>query len=155
MASAPILVVHSEEEMNAAARRLAPLLTPGRPLLLTGPIGAGKSHLARGLIQAMLGRNEDVPSPTYTIVQTYIAKDFEIWHADLYRISDSSEIIELGLDEALAEAAVIIEWPDRLPRELVPSSAIHIEIQPIGDTREVRVSGQVIADILQVLGADV
>ena len=110
-------VTSSPEETEALAARLAGHLAPGDRLLLEGPVGAGKSHFARALIraeQARFGLVEDIPSPTFTLVQTYWAGDLEIWHVDLYRLTDPTEVVELGLDEAMETAACLIEWPDRL-----------------------------------------
>ena len=104
----------SPQATTALARALAPALRAGDVLLLDGPIGTGKTHFARALIQALLPRPEDVPSPTFTLVQTYNAPDFEIWHADLYRLSHPEEAIELGLDEAFEHALCLVEWPERL-----------------------------------------
>ena len=89
------------------------LLRAGDCVLLEGPIGAGKTHFCRALIRARLGREEDVPSPTFTLVQTYDA-DVEIWHADLYRLSHPDEALELGLEDAFASAICLVEWPERL-----------------------------------------
>jgi tRNA threonylcarbamoyladenosine biosynthesis protein TsaE len=99
------------------AQAMAPHLRPGDTLALTGDLGAGKSHFARALIAARLdraGRSEEIPSPTYTLVQTYHDGETEIWHADLYRLADAGEIAELGLEEAFAEAIVLVEWAGRL-----------------------------------------
>ena len=107
----------ADEALTAClARVLAALLGRGDSLLLDGPVGAGKTHFARALIRARQGdAAEDVPSPTFTIVQTYEdAAGTEIWHADLYRLTDPSELVELGLDEALPTAVTLIEWPDRM-----------------------------------------
>lgn len=101
---------------TAMAQALAPVLARGDAVFLEGPLGAGKTHFARAVIQARLaelGLYEDVPSPTFTLVQTY-PTDPPIWHADLYRLSDVEEVYELGLDEGLAEGVALIEWPDRL-----------------------------------------
>lgn len=102
------------------AEALAALAQPGLVVLLDGPVGAGKTTLARQTIQTLLaqaGRMEDIPSPTFTIVQTYEAQHFEVWHADLYRLTSTSELTELGLDEAFDTAFCLIEWPDRLGAE--------------------------------------
>ena len=141
MSSAPStlsLDVPSEDGMAALGARLAAHVEPGDIILLDGPIGAGKTHLARALIQSLLKTPEDVPSPTFTLVQTYQSPRFDIWHADLYRLADSSELIELGLDEAIGNAVVLIEWPDRLPPELAETASLRIAIEPRGDTRSVR-----------------
>lgn len=92
------------------------MLRPGDVYCLAGPLGAGKTAFARAAIDAALraeGRPEDIPSPTFTLVQTYEAA-CPIWHADLYRLTDPEEALELGLDEAFETAAVFIEWPERL-----------------------------------------
>ncbi|MES2845751.1 MAG: tRNA (adenosine(37)-N6)-threonylcarbamoyltransferase complex ATPase subunit type 1 TsaE [Pseudomonadota bacterium] len=113
---------------------LAARLGPGDCVLLDGPIGAGKTHLARAIIRARLGRMEDVPSPTFTLVQTYDEGDIEIWHADLYRLSHPDEVLELGLDEALDHAICLIEWPDRMG-SLLPPDAIRITLSTEGEGR--------------------
>lgn len=132
--------ITSELETTALGRRLAPILLPGDTVLLRGQIGAGKSHLARAIIQARLDQIEDIPSPTFTLVQTYSTDGIEIWHADLYRLGDSSELIELGLDEAMDQAIVLIEWPDRLPSEMLPKQKLEIEIDHSAQTRRVTLS---------------
>lgn len=102
---------------DALARSIAPHLAAGDILALSGDLGAGKSHFARALIAerlAALGRAEEIPSPSYTLVQTYALDGVELWHADLYRLGDAGEIAELGLDEAFATAIAVVEWADRL-----------------------------------------
>ncbi len=104
------------------ADSLAAAAAPGQVILLEGPVGAGKTALARRIIQTLLTAHdtfEDVPSPTFTIVQTYEAGPLEIWHADLYRLTATSELEELGLDAAFDDAFCLVEWPDRLG-QLVP-----------------------------------
>lgn len=108
----------------AATHRLAEALAaaarPGLVVLLDGPVGAGKTTLARHIIQSRLARAglfEDVPSPTFTIVQSYEAGPLEIWHADLYRLSATSELEELGLSAAFETAFCLVEWPDRLGQD--------------------------------------
>lgn len=136
----------------ALAALLAPRLTPGDVVLLTGDIGAGKTHFARCLIQSLLTTPEDVPSPTYTLVQTYPVPTGELWHADLYRLTNTSEVFELGLIDAFDDAICLVEWPDRLS-DLAPSGALHLTLtQGAGDEDrrlEFRWSGDAWADKLQ------
>lgn len=129
----------SDEETNLLGQWFASHLGAGDVLLLRGPIGAGKSHLARALIRARIGRIEDVPSPTFTLVQTYHA-DVEIWHADLYRLSHPDEVLELGLDEAFSTAICLIEWPDRLG-SLAPETALTLELSSEAEGRRATLSG--------------
>ena len=101
------------ETLGAA---LAAALRPGDVVALYGALGAGKTTLARGLLRG-LGHAGDVASPTFPIVQAYAPPDTRIplWHVDLYRIEDPAELEEIGLEEARTEAALVIEWPERLP----------------------------------------
>jgi len=106
-------------------------MRPADVVLLSGPIGAGKSYFARALIQGLLADFdviEDIPSPTFTLVQTYQAGELEIWHSDLYRLSNLSEIDELGLTDAFETALCLVEWPDRLGRA-TPQSALSMSFQ--------------------------
>lgn len=119
---------------------LAQLLCPGDTVLLSGGIGAGKTHLARAFIQARLGHAEDVPSPSFTLVQTYHATDCEIWHADLYRLSHPDEVLELGLEAAFETEICFVEWPDRLGVS-APSIALNIALTPKGEGREAVFTG--------------
>ncbi|WP_372571563.1 tRNA (adenosine(37)-N6)-threonylcarbamoyltransferase complex ATPase subunit type 1 TsaE [Ruegeria jejuensis] len=115
----------SPAETTALAQKLGLTLEPGDCLLLIGPIGSGKTHFARHLIQNLMSEVEDVPSPTYTLVQTYETRQGELWHADLYRLTSTAEIEELGLSDAFETAICLIEWPDRLA-ELTPDTALQI-----------------------------
>lgn len=122
-----------ESRTRALARALAPHLGAGDVLALRGEIGAGKSLFARALIKARLaavGRDEDVPSPTFTLVQTYRAGDLEIWHSDLYRLADPDEVFELGLDEAFGTALCLVEWPERLGAAALPAEALTLAFAP-------------------------
>ena len=124
-------------ETKTLATKIREHLQNGDVILLKGDIGAGKSHFARSLIQAAMDQVEEVPSPTFTLVQTYDTKIGSIWHADLYRLSDQSEIFELGLIDAFGKEIVLVEWPDRLGH-LEPQDALKIEIVILeNDKREV------------------
>lgn len=123
------LFLPTEDATDSLGGVLADHLRPGDTILLTGPIGAGKSHLSRAIIRARLGRMEDVPSPTFTLVQTYEDASGDIWHADLYRLSHPDEVLELGLEDAMTSAICLIEWPDRLGSHL-PQNAIEIALTP-------------------------
>lgn len=126
------LTLPHPEDTEALAKRLAPLARPGDVLLLSGPIGAGKSLFARAFIRARLGAEVDVPSPTFTLVQTYEDPASDIWHADLYRLGSPLEVIELGLEDAFQSAICLIEWPDRLG-DLAPEGALRLMFEA-GDT---------------------
>ncbi|MFN3994121.1 MAG: tRNA (adenosine(37)-N6)-threonylcarbamoyltransferase complex ATPase subunit type 1 TsaE [Tabrizicola flagellatus] len=115
-------------------RRLAVLARPGDVVLLEGAIGAGKSCLARAFIRARLGEVEEVPSPTFTLVQVYPDAEGEIWHADLYRLTHPDEVWELGLDQAFETAICLVEWPDRLGSHR-PKGALTIRLEPLGEGR--------------------
>lgn len=120
-------------------RALAALLLPGDALCLTGPLGAGKSTLARALIRALTTPDEEVPSPTFTLVQFYETAGFALAHFDLYRLSDPDEAYEIGLDEALDGGVALIEWPQRLEGRL-PANRLDIDIALDGDTRRAAIS---------------
>ena len=122
---------------------LAPLLAVGDAVLLNGPLGMGKSTLARGLIRALTSPDEDVPSPTFTLVQFY-ESDPPIAHFDLYRLSRPEEAFEIGLDEALDEGCALIEWPERLgedPGRMLGPDRLTITIAEDGEGRLASVIG--------------
>lgn len=107
-------VLADEAATDTFGRRLAARLAPGDVVLLAGDLGAGKTALARGIL-AGLGHMGEVPSPTFTLVQSYEwpGVRLPVWHVDLYRLEDPDEVEELGLDEILADGALVIEWPER------------------------------------------
>lgn len=131
------------DETAALGVRFADILRIGDVVLLHGQIGAGKTHFARAIIQERLksvGLHEDVPSPTFTLVQVYSIEEMEIWHADLYRLSNACEVDELGLVEAFETAACLVEWPDRLG-DLTPQTALDIRFALHGEGRLVTFQG--------------
>lgn len=99
------------------AQQIAPLLQTGDVLILQGNLGAGKTTFARSLLRA-LGVKGEVPSPTFTLVQTYETPSFAVHHFDLYRLQDPSELEELGFDESLVHGIAVVEWPERAAERL-------------------------------------
>ena len=118
---------------EALGVRLAGDVRPGDVITLSGPLGAGKTSIARGLLAA-LGLEEEAPSPTFAIVQPYAPPEVRlpVLHVDLYRIEDAREIEELGLDEARADSLLIIEWPERAPGEWPDALALSLDFAPDG-----------------------
>jgi len=109
------ILLEDESATERFAARLAAVVRPGDVIALWGDLGAGKTSTARATIRALLGDLEaEVPSPTFTLVQTYEAGDLVIRHFDLYRLSGPDEVIELGWDDDLDRAVTLVEWPDRL-----------------------------------------
>ena len=128
---------------EAATARLgaaiAGRLAAGEAVCLSGPLGAGKSTLARALVRALTTPGEDVPSPTFTLVQFYDGRGLKVAHFDLYRLTDPDEAYEIGLDEALDDGAAVIEWPERLQGRL-PPDRLDVEIAIAGSGRSVRLT---------------
>lgn len=134
-----------EEASRAFARAFAAVVRAGDVLALKGQIGAGKTFFARSLIQQLLaeqGLIEDIPSPTFTLVQTYQAGPLEIWHSDLYRLTDPFEITELGLEDAFETALCLVEWPELLG-DTLPKKALtlHFSAQGTENQRTLHISG--------------
>ena len=138
----PNQILNTSDETADLAERISAQLRIGDTLLLQGDIGAGKSFFARALIQSLQNHPEDVPSPTFTLVQTYTTNIGEVWHADLYRLNNPSEAEELGLAEAFSDAICLIEWPDRLAN-LAPPDAITLSFTTLAndDMRQISFSG--------------
>ena len=103
-------------------------------MLLEGDLGAGKSELARAVIRSLAGAEIQVPSPTFTLVQSYELPTLEVSHSDLYRLADASEVGELGLDECWQRGALLVEWPERAPW-LWPAERLLIGLAPVPSRR--------------------
>jgi tRNA threonylcarbamoyl adenosine modification protein YjeE len=116
------------EATRELGRRLAALIRPGDVIALRGLLGSGKTELARALIRARAGAAIEVPSPSYTLVQDYRLPDLVVRHIDLYRIEDSAELLELGLDAPAPDEAWLVEWPERAAAAL-PDDRLDLELR--------------------------
>lgn len=125
----------SEGETEALAKKVALMAQKGDVFALYGTLGMGKSVFARAFIQS-LTKAEEVPSPTFTLVQEYQAADFDIYHFDLYRLKSPDEVFELGFEEAVYGGVSLIEWPEKAGAWL-PKNIFKIEILPHKDGRSV------------------
>jgi tRNA threonylcarbamoyladenosine biosynthesis protein TsaE len=136
------LSLADERATEALAARLAALARPGDIFALAGPLGSGKTTLARAFIRALTGPEEEVPSPTFTLVQSYDSDKGPLFHFDLYRLDSPDQAEELGIDDAFAEGISLVEWPERLGKRL---PARHLQIALATGAREgartVRISG--------------
>lgn len=119
---------HSEDETAQIAARLANTCQGDEVFLLHGTLGAGKSVFARAFVQSLTAPGMDVPSPTFTLVQTYDTAKGPLWHFDLYRLEHPDEIFETGWEEAMASGIVLVEWPERLGPH-IPQRARRIVIE--------------------------
>lgn len=130
-------VCANEKETEKLGQNLADLAVKGDIFALFGTLGMGKSVLSRAFIQKLTDTTE-VPSPTFTLVQSYEAPDFDIYHFDLYRIKKPEEIFELAMEEALYQGVSLIEWPEKMGAYL-PRNIFKIEITPFGSGRKITI----------------
>ena len=143
LANPATIPLADEAATVALARRLAAVVRPHDVLALSGPLGAGKTAFARGFIRALAGPDEVVPSPSFTLVETYDTPLGAVWHLDLYRLATPSEVWELGFEEALQGLAVLIEWPERLG-PLLPARRLDLDLAegPTPDSRVARLAAR-------------
>ena len=127
----------TEKETIELGKKLSCFAKRGDVFALFGTLGMGKSLLSRAFIQNLIPA-EDVPSPTFTLVQTYETKNFDIFHFDLYRIKSAEEIFELGMEEAMYEGVCLIEWPEKMGSYL-PRKAFIVKITPFGSGRKITI----------------
>lgn len=132
-------VLRSEAETEAFARVFARALGPSDAVMLRGGLGAGKTSFCRAVIRELCGDDRlEVPSPTFTLVQHYEADDGRaLWHFDLYRIEDPDEVYETGWEEALGQAILLVEWPERLGG-LIPRQRVEVTLSPVADNPDAR-----------------
>ena len=133
-----VFVSHSEADTIALAEKLAEISEQGDIWALNGTLGAGKSVFARAFIQKLTGAKE-VPSPTFTLLQTYSAEAFDIYHYDLYRLEKPSEIFELGVEEAFYSGVSLVEWPERMGA-FSPRNMWNVNIEMNGSGRKITIS---------------
>ncbi|MEM9469589.1 MAG: tRNA (adenosine(37)-N6)-threonylcarbamoyltransferase complex ATPase subunit type 1 TsaE [Pseudomonadota bacterium] len=124
----------SEKETQNLAQECATAIQQGDIILLQGPLGAGKSVFARALINALSNQHDDIPSPTFTLVQEYETPKGMFYHFDLYRIEEPEEIYELGWEDIVNQEIAVVEWPEKLGF-LRPNSYIEIIIQPLNESK--------------------
>lgn len=130
--SALTLDLADEEATSRLGETLAALARPGDVIALFGTLGTGKSTLARAFVRALTDLDEEVPSPTFTLVQTYEAEPGLVWHFDLYRLDKPDDSFELGIEEAFADGICLIEWPENLGR-LLPRSRLDVALESCED----------------------
>lgn len=140
MAHLAQVVTSTANETERLAAQIAELALPGDVLTLSGSLGAGKTTFARGFIQALMKEPVEVPSPTFTLVQTYDTTKGPVWHCDLYRLSKPQDSLELGLEEAFGSAICLIEWPERLDG-LLPASRLAISFAAAEAVRHIAFDG--------------
>ena len=129
----------SENDTIEIGQKLARIARKGACFALFGTLGMGKSVLARAFVQELCGTEEEVPSPTFTLVQLYEAPNFTIYHFDLYRIKSAEEIFELGMEDALYQGVTLIEWPEKMGGYL-PRNCIRVTISAADSQRRITVS---------------
>ncbi len=118
-----------EAATGALARRIADAAAPGDVIALNGGLGAGKTAFARAFIRHLGDADEEVPSPTFTLLQTYSSRAGDIYHFDLYRIEQPDDALELGIEEAFSDGITLIEWAERL-QGMLPADRLDIRFEP-------------------------
>ncbi len=129
-------ITHDINETHEWAKKFATGLHAPITIALHGDLGVGKSEIARTIIQTLCGADTVVPSPTFTLVQTYNFGDKKISHFDLYRISDAAELVEIGLGYAVQNDICLIEWPD-IANDILPENTMHVYISEYKDGRKI------------------
>ncbi len=131
-------ISHSESETTDFAKSFADQLKCGDILALYGDLGTGKTVFSKGIINALTHKNTDVPSPTFTLVQSYDTPTCPIYHFDFYRLKTPEEAFEIGIEDYFNDGISLIEWPEKIGY-LLPKKAIKIELSIQNDTHVIRV----------------
>ncbi len=132
-------IASSEEETIQIASDLAHQVSAGTVIALYGTLGAGKTAFCRGFIQSLTNHENEVPSPTFTLLQTYDTPSFPIYHFDMYRLKTPEEAYEIGIEDAFAEGVSLIEWPEKIGY-LLPQNHISVTIEILPDkTRQITI----------------
>lgn len=136
------IFLNSLQDTASLARKIGIALQPGQSISLKGDLGTGKTEFVRALIRSLMGEAETVPSPTFTLVQTYETPKGTLWHCDFYRLESPEEAVELGLEEALANDMVVMEWPEKLgPRFFRGNLTLSFFLESNGQNRRVMLQG--------------
>lgn len=136
-----VFISHNEQETLNFAADFAKTLKVGDIVALHGTLGVGKTAFTRGVIQSLIGQKE-VPSPTFTLLQTYETPNFDIYHFDMYRLKSPQEAYEIGIEDAFAEGVSFIEWPDKI-KGVLPRKHIDIFFEIKDDTRVITIKENV------------
>lgn len=132
-------IAKTEEDTLKIAAQFAKALKPGDVVALHGTLGVGKTAFTRGVIQA-LSNAKEVPSPTFTLLQTYDTADFSLYHFDMYRLKSPEEAYEIGIEDAFADGVSFIEWPEKIG-SLLPKKHIDVSIEMKPDHRLITILG--------------
>lgn len=135
-----VFISHNEAETAEVARKLAQITKRGDVWALNGTLGAGKSVFARAFIQSLTDA-EEVPSPTFTLVQSYWTDNFDIYHYDLYRLEQAMDIFELGVEDAFFSGVSLVEWPEKM-ESFAPRNMWQVNIEINGDARKITVGSE-------------
>ncbi len=141
------VVLAAEADTVRLGAAVATQVRRGDVIALHGPLGAGKTTLARGLVHQLTDSDEEVVSPTFTLAQVYETSRGNVWHFDLYRLKSADEALEIGVEEAFADGISVIEWPERLGT-LLPKKRLDIYLSHDGAGRKAILSGAFWADRL-------
>ena len=136
----PVIELRDEAATRELGARLAAFARARDVVALHGDLGAGKTTLARGFIRALAGAEEEVPSPTFTLVQTYETAKGTVWHFDFYRLRTPDEAWELGIEEAFGGGISLVEWPGRIGA-LLPKERLDVTLEMAGEGRRALLSG--------------